>query len=487
MEFSDTIVAVSSAAGGLRSIVRLTGPETLPACERVFTTPIALRDNGILSGSVAIAPGMAADATVYLFFSPHSYTGETLAELHVCAGPVLVATLVKNLLAGGLRLAGPGEFTARAYLNGKLDLAQAEAVNEIVAGSNRFQLEAAERLLSGRLTKTTKAARSALLDCLSLIEAGLDFSGEDIVFIGPGEAVEKLARIKGELEGLLAGSIRYESLIDLPAVGIAGAPNAGKSSLLNTLLGHERSLVSDRPKTTRDVLSGILTVVPAGPDRVASGKCQVSSSPASHFELHTSNSVQCVLFDCAGLLPAAEDILDRLAQQAAIEALRRCQVVIFCVDAAKPDIGEDLAIRALVRPGAVLYVATKADLLSPADSQRAVEKLAQAFAGPFLPVSALTGQRLQQLQDLIERSLSAGQGTATREGRDTVALTARHRQAVSEAIANIDEAIGQIEQGADELAAAMIREACQALADIEQQPIDEQVLDRIFSRFCVGK
>jgi tRNA modification GTPase len=459
MEFSDTIVAVSSAAGGLRSIVRLTGPETLPACERVFTTPIALRDNGILSGSVAIAPGVAADATVYLFFSPHSYTGETLAELHVCAGPVLVATLVKNLLAGGLRLAGPGEFTARAYLNGKLDLAQAEAVNEIVAGSNRFQLEAAERLLSGRLTKTTKAARSALLDCLSLIEAGLDFSGEDIVFIGPGEAVEKLARIKGELEGLLAGSIRYESLIDLPAVGIAGAPNAGKSSLLNTLLGHERSLVSDRRKTTRDVLSG----------------------------LWTTDRFQCVLFDCAGLLPAPVSILDRLAQHAAVEALRRCQVVVFCVDAAKPDIGEDLAIRALVRPGAVLYVATKADLLSPADSQRAVEKLAQAFAGPFLPVSALTGQRLQHLQDLIERSLSAGQGTATREGRDTVALTARHRQAVSEAIANIDEAIAQIEQGADELAAAMIREACQALSEIEQQPIDEQVLDRIFSRFCVGK
>jgi tRNA modification GTPase len=194
-----------------------------------------------------------------------------------------------------------------------------------------------------------------------------------------------------------------------------------------------------------------------------------------------------VLFDCAGLLPAPEGILDRLAQQAAVEALRRCQVVVFCVDAAKPDIGEDLAIRALVRPGAVLYVATKADLLSPADSQRAVETLAQAFAGPFLPVSALTGQGLQQLQDLIERSLSAGQGTATREGRDAVALTARHRQAVGEAVANIDEAIGQIEQGADEIAAAMTREACQALAEIEQQPIDEQVLDRIFSRFCVGK
>ncbi|MDI6448954.1 tRNA modification GTPase [Anaerobaca lacustris] len=459
MDYTDTIVAVSSAAGGPRSIVRITGPDALAACQRVFTEPIALRTNGVLCASVAVAPGVAVDATVYLFFSPHSYTGETLAELHVHAGPALVAALVEQLLATGLRAAGPGEFTARAYLNGKLDLAQAEAVNEIVAGSNRFQLDAAERLLSGRLTETTKAAHLALVDCLSLIEAGLDFSGEDIAFIGPADATQRLARIRDELEGLLTGSIRYESLIDLPSVGIAGAPNAGKSSLLNALLGHERSLVSDRRKTTRDVLSG----------------------------LWTTDRFQCVLFDCAGLLTVAEDILDRLAQQAAIEALRHCQAVVFCVEAAKPDIGEDLAIRALIQPKTVLYAASKADLLSPADSQRAVETLAQAFAGPFLPVSALTGQGLRQLQDLVERSLSAGQETATREGRDTVALTARHRQAVSEAVANIDQAIVQIEQGADEIAAAMICAACQALSDIEQQPIDEQVLDHIFSRFCVGK
>jgi len=480
MDCTDTIVAVSSAAGGLRSIVRITGPDTLPACQRVFTEPIALRTNGILSGSVSIAPDVTVDARLYLFFAPHSYTGQTLAELHVYASPVLVATLVQNLLATGLRAAGPGEFTARAYLNGKMDLAQAEAVNEIVAGSNRFQIDAAERLLSGRLTETTRAARSALVDCLSLIEAGLDFSTEDIAFIGPAEAVGRLSRIKSSLEGLLTGSVRYESLIDLPSVGIAGAPNAGKSSLLNAMLGHDRSLVSDRPGTTRDVLSGILTVVPAGPDRVA-------SLPASHLKLQTSNGLQCVLFDCAGLLTAPENILDRLAQRAAIEALTHCQAVIFCVDAAKPDIGEDLAIRALVQSEAVLYAATKADLLGSAESERAVETLAQAFAGPFLAVSALTGQGLPQLRDLIARSLSAGQQAATQEGRDAVALTARHRQAVSEAIANLDQAMGQIEQEAEEVAAAMIREACQALSEIEQQPIDEQILDRIFSRFCVGK
>ena len=146
----------------------------------------------LLSGSVRIHEGLAIDAMLYLFFAPHSYTGEPLAEIHLHAGQVIVEALVQRLLAMGLRPAGPGEFTARAYLNGKLDLAQAEAVNEIISSSNRLQLDAAQRLLSGRLTTAAEEIRSALLDVLSLIEAGLDFSGEDIEFISIEQAVERL-------------------------------------------------------------------------------------------------------------------------------------------------------------------------------------------------------------------------------------------------------------------------------------------------------
>ena len=226
---------------------------------------------------------LAVDAHLYLFFAPHSYTGEDLAEIHVYASACLVEALVQDLLARGLRPAGPGEFTARAYLNGKLDLAQAEAVNEVISSSNRLQLEAAEKLLGGRLTKAADEIRSALLDVLSLIEAGLDFSGEDIEFIGAQEAAGGWPRFSKSLEELLAGSIRYETLMDLPAVGIAGAPNAGKSSLLNALLGWERSIVSPQPKTTRDVLSGVLT----------------------------TDRFQCVLFDCAGLVLEPDDTARR--------------------------------------------------------------------------------------------------------------------------------------------------------------------------------
>ena len=337
-DLTDTIVAVSSTGGGLRSIVRITGPQTPAACEKIFEPAADLksaisnlksqgRHRTLLSGCVRIDEELRIDARLYLFVAPHSYTGETLAELHIHAGRPVVEALVQHLLAEGLRTAGPGEFTARAYLNGKIDLAQAEAVNEIIGSSNRFQLDAAEKLLGGRLTQNVNEIRTALLDCMSLLEAGLDFSEEDIEFISAAQAVERLGGIRRRLEDLLAGSIRYESLIDLPAIAIAGAPNAGKSSLLNVLLGQERSLVSDERKTTRDVLSGLLRLEIADCRLEIEGARTDLQSPISN----PQSPIDCVLFDCAGLLAAPESILDKLAQRAALEALHGSAAVIFCV------------------------------------------------------------------------------------------------------------------------------------------------------------
>jgi len=489
-DLSDTIVAVSSASGGVRSIVRITGPQTVSTCERILVPSSSssicnveseIWNRAILSGSIRVGPRLAIDARLYVFLAPRSYTGEDLAEIHIDASHAVVEALVQGLLAAGLRLAGPGEFTARAYLNGKLDLAQAEAVNEIITSSNRLQLDAAERLLSGRLTKAADQIRAVLLDVLSLIEAGLDFSTEDIEFIRPEQAAAQLADIRTRLEQLLAGSIRYETLMDLPAVGIAGAPNAGKSSLLNALLGWERSIVSGQARTTRDVLSGVLT----------------------------TDRFQCVLFDCAGLIPTAHDLqsrspIDELAQQAAIEALQNCHTVVFCVDLTKRDWSEDAAVRTLIRPKTVICVATKSDLLPDAELSRRVEALAEAFNTGFLAVSANMSRGLDSLLDAIEASVAEravptvsperGQGMVgtthpaiSEIAANGAALTARHRQAIADAMESLRQAIDEINRGNDEIAVAMIRAACQAISQIEQQHIDEQVLDRIFSRFCVGK
>ncbi|MEN6333826.1 MAG: GTPase [Phycisphaerales bacterium] len=489
-DLRDTIVAVSSAAGGVRSIVRVTGPDALAVCRRlcepseISNLKSQISDRTVLTGGLRIADGLTIDAMLYPFLAPRSYTGQDLIELHVSASPCLVETLLERLLAGGCRTAGPGEFTARAYLNGKLDLAQAEAVNEVINSSNVLQLEAAERLLGGRLSQTTDRIRSSLLDLLSLIEAGLDFSGEDIEFISADQAAKRLADIQKDLEDLLAGSIRCETLMDLPAVGIAGAPNAGKSSLLNALLGWERSIVSPQAKTTRDVLTGVLTWV----------GCR---DPFSLQPTASSRSCQCVLFDCAGLISAPENVLDELAQRAAVEALQRCAAVLFCVDSAKTDWSEDLAIRTLIRPKNVIYVATKMDLMTDGRT----ESLAAAFGAVFLPVSAQTGQGLEALvraiEDAVQGSSAWAEAHPTKTARTRrglaetavsgVALTARHRQAIAEAVENIRQAIAEVKQGREEVAVMMIRAACEAISGIERQHLDEQVLDRIFSRFCVGK
>ncbi|MEA3224490.1 MAG: GTPase [Planctomycetota bacterium] len=476
-DLNDTIVAVSSPTPDKRVIVRITGPGTFDICRVGFSvTGIlpAIRGRDALdtkwcavhtlhSGSLAIDDNLEIDAKLYLFRAPHSYTGDDVAEIHLYTNRAITEALVGNLLSRrlGVRMASPGEFTARAYLNGKIDLAQAEAVNEIIVSSNEYQLAAAEKLLEGRLAETTAKLRDNLMDCLSLIEAGLDFSGEDIEFISCPEAVERLAAAKDQLEQLLAGSISCESLIDLLAVGIAGAPNAGKSSLLNKLLGKERSIVSARHKTTRDVLTGLWTL--------------------PHCE--------CVLFDCAGLLTGTDNILDELAQEAAIEALRNSDVVIFCADVSKTDWGADVAIRKLIKPKVLVPVATKCDLLGEEVLSERLAKLNDLFSEEFMPISSQAGVRTELLRTVIDKELIE-QSDVPRAS--AVALTARHKKAVTETIENVCGSIDELRAGNDEVAAITLRAAYQAVCDIESSvggpaPVDEQILEQIFSRFCIGK
>jgi len=462
-ELNDTIAAISSPAGTHRVILRLSGCQAIQIAKAIFLSHLDWQNAGSYTGQFFIDPQLSIEGKLYLFLSPASYTGEDLVEIHIYSNNAVTETLLSNILNAGARLAGPGEFTARAYLNGKIDLTQAEAVNEIIFSSNQLQLGAAEKLLAGKLTQTTEEIKTQILDCLGNLEAGLDFSTEDIEFITTAQAVEILTSLKEKAEYLIQSSISCQVVIDLPSIGAAGTVNAGKSSLTNILLGCERSIVSEKQKTTRDVLEGLL-------------------------ELDHS---RCIFFDCAGLIEDPQTVIDQLTQQAAVEALRHAMIVLFCVDISKPDWNEDINLLKLVDYREIIFVAAKADLLDNEKLHTKLNELQQFFGHSFLPVSSKTKAGIKELLTKIDSRLisktSDKHPAFSESAAGAVALTARHKKSVAEAVENLTDAINQLKAGNDEIATMMLRSAYQNLSQIEQQDIDEKILSNIFGNFCIGK
>jgi tRNA modification GTPase len=463
---SDTIAAISSAAGmdAKRNIIRISGAEAFEFVGRLFETTDKRFRRGVTCGNIRLDVKLTIAAAAYIYPSPHSYTGDDVAELHIlCPQPVIEAVM-QRVFALGARAAEPGEFTARAYLNGKMDLAQAEAVAQIVSSSNAAQLSAAQKLLAGKLTETVHNIGDNLLDLISRIEAGLDFSGEDIEFISTDEAVGRIDAAIAGLSGLLAGSVRCEEMLTLPAVAIAGAPNAGKSSLLNKLLGHKRSIVSDQPATTRDILTGVL-------------------------ELAHCN---CAVFDCAGLWPRidSENILKQLAQHAAIEAIHTAQLVIFCADTSKSDWNSDAEIFNLIKHKNLIAAATKSDLQKTAALGEKIAAMKDIFGRKFIPISSITGFGIESLLAAIDTSLTRAGQTEAQTG-DLISLNQRHRRRLEEAVSGLMQAKHELLSDNKEVASMLLRNVHRVFGELSDESRylsgDDAVLERIFSRFCIGK
>ena len=442
---SDTIAAVATAPGvGGVGIVRLSGPAAA-AIARTLCGRQALRPRHAHHVRFLDADGeVLDDGIVLLFEAPASYTGEDVVELQGHGNPVLLQALVARCCALGARMARPGEFTERAFLNGRLDLAQAEAVADLVAAGDLTAARAARRSLEGRFSHRVEALADELLAIRVHAEAAIDFADEPLETLGGAQLVARLQRARADLAALLGDAERGRRLRDGLHAVIVGPPNAGKSSLLNALAGSERAIVTDVAGTTRDLLRETVHV----------------------------DGAELVLVDTAGLRDAG-DAIEREGMRRARDELGRAGLAIAVVDARDPDAGRAAVAVDLDGVPQVLWLHNKADLL-PAD--------APPVPDGALRVSATTGAGMAALHARL-RALVVGD--ASGEGEFTA--RARHVDALRRAQRGLEAAAAALDAEALDLAAESLRDAHHALGDVTGRVDADALLGHIFSRFCIGK
>jgi tRNA modification GTPase len=448
---TDTIVAAATPPGrGGIGIVRLSGPKVPElAATLLGELPAARRATFARFLDEAQQP---IDAGLALFFpGPHSYTGEHVLELHGHGGPLVLEALIARTLTLGARRALPGEFTQRAFLNDKLDLAQAEAIADLIDAGSREAARAAMRSLQGEFSAMVRGLTEAVIELRTYVEAAIDFPEEEIDFLADRELSERFAAVRAHFEGILESARQGRLLREGMTVVIAGRPNAGKSSLLNRLAGYDAAIVTPIAGTTRDVVR----------ERIA-----IDGMP-----LH--------VLDTAGLRGEAADLVEEEGMRRAQAEMARADRVLFVIDAlADPGArayGEERA--RLPRDVPVTLVFNKCDLTAGIP-------LADTLSGPArLTVSALDGRGLAELRAHLKdcmgyHSVEAG------------AVSARHRhlEALARARHHTEEAARQLtERRAGELVAEELRGAQQALNEITGEFTSEDLLARIFAGFCIGK
>lgn len=454
---SETIVALATAPGrGALSIVRVSGADA-HAIGRALLHPWPPSPRTATLATVRDGAGDMLDQVVAIRYdAPKSFTGEPALELTTHGGAVVPATIVAALIARGARLARPGEFTRRAVLNGKLDILQAEATGDLVDAGSRAAQSIALRQLDGGLTRRVMALRAELIALEALIAYDIDFPEEDDGPIAPTRILAQTDTVVRALTDLLATARTGELVREGALVVIAGAPNVGKSSLFNALLGESRAIVTDIPGTTRDAIEAVVDTA----------------------------TLPLRLVDTAGLRDAVDPV-ERLGVQVSGSYVQRAAVILACgdSDASLLQMGETLAGRA---SAPIIAVRTKMDL-EPRKSSESAAIVAIPNADAVVPVSAETGEGLEQLLELTARL--ATNGAAALEMDAPILTRERHRFAIRKAL---DEALSFREAWRERelpatIAAVHLREAVTTLEDLIGAVDVEDVLDEVFRRFCVGK
>ena len=450
---SDTIFALATAPGRAAvAIVRVSGPGAGSAMRRLVKSPPAPRRAALRPLRRRADGGVIDRALVLWFPGPASATGEDCLEFHVHGGAAVVDALTAELVECGLRLADPGEFTRRAFERGRIDLAQAEAVADLVDAETEGQRRQALAQLDGALSRAHEVWRGELVEALALLEAAIDFPDEDLPETIMAEVAPALARLLGEIDQALNDAGRGEKVRDGYRVALIGAPNAGKSSLLNALAGREAAIVTPIPGTTRDVIEIPLTLA----------------------------GFRVLLADTAGVR-TAEDAVEVEGVRRARAWAEAADLRMFVVDGAEA--GEAWREVAVLCRAQDLCIVNKADLGVSTSGQTAYD-WAEAAGLEVIPLSLLRGTELTELRRVLERRV-----TDALSGAEFPAATqARHRRELASASHHLARALSGLGRGDGvELAAEDVRLAARSLARVSGRVGAEDVLDRVFARFCIGK
>ncbi len=455
---ADTIAAITTPLGesGIGAI-RISGPDAYAVGDKIFKSKSAVplkerRDRSIQYGTIVDENGTCIDEVLALIMKgPHSYTAEDVLEIQCHGGREALESILQLILRSGARMANPGEFTERAFVNGRIDLAQAEAVMDVIQAKSRAGLTSAVSQLEGRLSKVINKTRKELTELVTRLEVMIDYPEEDLEDIAVPDVSGALQEMQEKLQHMLEESQNGRMIRDGVMAAIAGTPNAGKSSLLNRFLQEERAIVTDVPGTTRDVLEEWITL----------------------------RGVPVCLVDTAGIRET-DDTVEKIGVSRARRYLDRADIILAVIDGSRPLTDEDKDILQSAADKNVIIVLNKTDLPSVMTSQDL-----SAYGFPICPISASTGDGLEELKDRLLQEVLKGGFT---DGPSALLTNTRHIELVRQSAEALERARQSLQDGMPlDCAVIDIRQAWDTLGSITGDTVHDDIVEEIFSRFCLGK
>jgi tRNA modification GTPase len=451
VNLDDTIVAVATPPGrGGIGVVRVAGPQARKIVSPMVRLKHEMEPGRAIFGELMQQEERIDEVVVTYFAKPHSYTTDDIIEISAHGSPVVLRHVVEQCVAAGARLAEPGEFTMRAFLNGRIDLTQAEAVRDLIDSQTLYQAKVAAQQLEGALSKRLQPTKQTLVELIALLEAGIDFAEDDVAVLPDAAILERIASVWIPLEQL-AASFAYGKIVhDGLTLAIVGRPNVGKSSLFNCLVERDRAIVTATPGTTRDLIS----------ETVAIGGIPVK------------------LVDTAGIRQALDEA-ESIGIRKSLGALADADLVLVVLDATQPMNAEDKELLRNAETRPTIAVANKSDL----NHDRSVEREQNHLS--CIRTSALTGKGIAELREEILRHIGGESGVQTEAGFLT---NIRHQNLVRDSLTTLEQAKNAVAgKVPHEMLLLDLYNALRPLDAITGATTADDILNLIFSTFCIGK